>query len=199
MDLTGQLLVASSTVTDPIYSHGVCLIVHQDDSGVIGVMLNRPMQPHPGALLKTTGDKSNPRHRLAPEPDSSPADPIKPLGNVHFGGPLTGPVVAIHQMSQFAEAETGEGIYVAAERQHLEQLVTKQPCPYRLIVGHLGWDFEKLGEELKAGTWHLLPATADVVFCNATEMWPGLIRRATTRSMSHWLGLPDVIGVGELN
>ena len=196
--LTGRLLVASSTVSDPIYSRGVCLVVHQDDDQVIGVMLNRPMQPNPSAFLQMLEDEEEgiESDRMRPA-EPTPLDDS--LGTVHFGGPLSGPVVAIHQMSQYAEAETGEGIYVAAQKHHLEDLVRDQPCPYRLIVGHLAWDADKLQTELDAGVWHQLPATVDVVFCKADEMWPGLIRQATTRSVARWIGVPDAYGIGELN
>jgi putative transcriptional regulator len=118
---------------------------------------------------------------------------------LHFGGPLSGPVVAIHQMSQFAEAETGTGIYVAAQKQHLEDLIRRQVGPYRLIVGHLGWKTEELDGEIEAGIWHVVPATVDTVFSAATEMWPRLIRRATSSSMAKWIGAADVIGASELN
>jgi putative transcriptional regulator len=118
---------------------------------------------------------------------------------LHFGGPLSGPVVAIHQHSQYAEAETGDGIYVAAQKQHLEDLARQQPGPYRLIVGHLGWEFEQLETEIETGIWHVLPATTDSVFSSANEMWPRLIRRATSSSMARWLGIPDLVAAGELN
>ena len=197
--LTGNLLVASSIVGDPVYSRGVCLVVHQDDDGAIGVMLNRPMQPEPAAFMKMLGnDGDAPSNRLASTPGPS-SPPTNPLGTVHFGGPLSGPVVAIHPLSQYAEAETGQGIYVAAQKQNLEDLVREQPCPYRLIVGHLGWESGQLQAEIDAGIWHPMPATVDTVFRNAAEMWPGLIGRATSRSMARWIGVPDVIGAGELN
>jgi putative transcriptional regulator len=196
--LTGKLLVAASTSDDPIYSRGVCLVVHHDLSGAIGVMLNRPMQPDAAALMQLIGQEEDEGNRIAqavPPTGSAPA-----LGAVHFGGPLSGPVVAIHPLSQYGEAETGHGIYVAAQKEHLEQLVRQQPCPYRLIVGHLGWDADALQEELDAGLWHVIPATVDVVFCNAAQMWPGLIRAATSRSLAKWIGLPPAaIGAGELN
>ena len=195
--LTGRLLVASSISDDPVYSRGVCLVVHHDDDGVIGVMLNRPMQPSPAGLMQLIGKSKPTTNRLETAISETPA--ASPLGTVHFGGPLSGPVVAIHQMSQFGEAETGHGIYVAAQKQHLEELVRDQPCPYRLIVGHLGWETDDLQAELDAGIWHVLPATVDVVFCNAAEMWPRLIRPATTRSLTNWLGVPDATGAGELN
>ncbi|EMI17877.1 protein containing DUF179 [Rhodopirellula maiorica SM1] len=135
----------------------------------------------------------------SPSPSQGPPTPYSPVGMVHFGGPLSGPVVAIHQLSEYAEAETGHGIYVAAQKQHLEGLVNKQPGPYRLIIGHLGWETERLNAEVEAGLWHIVPATADVVFENADEMWPRLIRRATSRSVARWLGIPDMAGKAELN
>ncbi|GAA5506383.1 YqgE/AlgH family protein [Novipirellula caenicola] len=225
--LTGNLLVASSLATDPILSRGVCLLVHDDQESVIGVMLNRPMHPNPQALMAMLGEpmgSSTPETGTAapgkqdeesksrlpgsvqgqtvqgqPPASQGPATPYSPVGMVHFGGPLSGPVVAIHQLSEYAEAETGHGIYVAAQKQHLEGLVNKQPGPYRLIIGHLGWETERLNAELEAGLWHIVPATADVVFENADEMWPRLIRRATSRSVARWIGIPDMAGKAELN
>jgi putative transcriptional regulator len=189
---TGNLLVASSLVTDPVYAGGVCLLVHQDKENVIGVMLNRPMQPSPEAMLQMFGQQNEVKNRLAPQ--------VPALANsLHFGGPLSGPVVAIHQLSQCAEAETGNGIYVAAQKHHLEQLVRDHPSPYRLIVGHLGWEKDQLEAEIEAGIWHSIPATADSVFSSSGDMWQRLIQRATSNSMARWMNIPDVIGAGELN
>ena len=207
---TGNLLVASSLVTEPIYAGGVCLIVHQDSEHVIGVMLNRPMKPSAEMLMAMLGGKSAAQppadNRLGtPESTEAPQSEFQGdvgaggLGLVHFGGPLSGPVVAIHQNSQFAEAETGSGIYMAAQKQHLEDLVRRKPGPYRLIIGHLGWEIEQLQGEVEAGIWHLVPATVESVFASAGQMWPGLIRRATSRSMARWMGTADVIEAAELN
>ncbi len=224
--LPGHLLVASSLVTDPIYAGGVCLVMHQDDQHTIGVMLNRPLRPTPEALAEMFGVKKDERNRLSShdlesEPHGSDeASPevadaeqtsdgltisgvnlgkISPWRMVHFGGPLSGPVLAIHQESQFAEAETGIGIYVAAQKQHLEDLLRQEAGPYRLIVGHLGWQTEQIEQEIEAGAWHVVPATVEAVFSPAAEMWPRLIRRGTTNSLSKWIGVPDNIRAGELN
>ena len=213
--LTGQLLVASALVTEPMYAGGVCLIVHQDDENVLGVMMNRPLKPSPAALLKLLGKDTPdeisdlPTDLSSPESDlSDRLPPItlltesladSPLGMLHFGGPMPGPVVAIHQDQQQAEAETGMGIYVAAQKEHLENLVREKQLPFRLIVGHLNWKPEQLQHELAAGVWHPIPATPQTVFSPSDEMWPGIIRRATSNSMAKWLGIPDAAGVGELN
>ncbi|MDA8744477.1 YqgE/AlgH family protein [Rubripirellula amarantea] len=209
--LTGHLLVASSLVTDPIYAGGVCLVVHEDGGQVIGVMLNRPMKPSPEALLallknhqsadQDPPSKSESGNRLAP-----PSSPVQPspqslsiIESLHFGGPISGPVVAIHQDFKMAEAETGDGIYVAAQKHHLEQLVQERQTPFRLIVGHLDWTREQLNAEILAGIWHCVPATRQAVFAAPQDMWASVIRRATTNSMSRWLGLPDLINANELN
>lgn len=196
-DLTGQLLIASTIVEDPVYTRGVCLIVHQDDENVIGVMLNRPMQPAAGELLQAIVDDdpnldTSESNRIFPEASDS-------LGPIHFGGPLSGPVVAVHPLEQLAEAETGDGVYVAAQKEYLERLVRQQPCPYRLIVGHVSWQPEQLVHEIHSGLWHSIPATVDSVFSVTDQMWAKLARPATTQSLCKWLGVPNQKDMSELN
>ncbi len=210
----GQLLVASSTITDPMYANGVCLIVHNDETRVIGVMLNRPIEPNPeafGAILSETHSpeptEQQPRFSTntekieesdtnSPFEDSDLALSSRPL---HFGGPLSGPIVALHQIRDYAEAETGNGIYVAAQKEHLVELIRDQNGPFRLIVGHLGWNPEELDAEVAEGHWHVLPANVDDVFSSASDMWSCVIRRATNSSLAKWIGLPDANFAGELN
>ena len=239
--LIGNLLVASSLVQDPVMGQAVCLLVHQDENQSIGVMLNRPIQPNPQALLKMLGSQKLPPQNsvssqspggeaqstggetsssrldeqyFGPAMDDQSSELISAadadaeatlvnatanLGTVHFGGPLNGPVVAVHGSSEFAEAETGLGIYVAAQKPNLEGLVRGQDAPYRLIVGHIAWDNAQLQSEVDAGVWHTVPATTDAVFSNDQEMWPRLIRRATAKSVANWIGTPDVPMAAEVN
>lgn len=221
MSLVGNLLVASSLVDDPVLSKAVCLVVHEDDNGFVGVMLNRPIQPNPDALMQmlaaATDEDPESTSRFAPEDFGSEdfetdekfetqeiiqhtiASASQAVGPVHFGGPNNGPVVAIHGSSEFAEAETGRGIYVAAQKPNLEALVQNQSAPYRLIVGHIGWSPEKLLDEVDAGYWHIIPATTDAVFSRDQDMWPRLIRRATSNSVARWLGIPDAPFANQLN
>ena len=226
--LSGNLLVASSLVDDAFASQGVCLLVHHDADTAIGVMLNRPMRHDAGAMLKILSDASGdspqsaaadqrPASRLpkpaetdevdfpGQTPTSSggpgPARGSKPSAGhaLHFGGPLSGPVVAVHNLSEHAEAETGTGIYVAAERDHLEQIIRQNLGPYRLIVGHVGWQSDELLRQIESGLWHVLPATPEAVFASDNIMWPRLIRRATASSVASWLGVPDVPDAHQLN
>jgi putative transcriptional regulator len=165
--LVGNLLVASTLVDEPLFSRGVCLMVHHDESGAIGVMLNRPIMPPPQSLLKILNpgaDTSDAppaagggKSRLPTGAADSVSESIKVSageqigsapGMVHFGGPLSGPVVAVHSSLALAEVETGRGVYVAAQKDHLETLVRECPSDYRLIIGHAGWSAQQLAGEL---------------------------------------------------
>ncbi|MCC9599362.1 YqgE/AlgH family protein [Stieleria sp. JC731] len=233
--LVGKLLVASTTVQDPMLSRSVSLVVHQDAENVFAVLLNRPMAAPPALskMLQQVGNKATkPGSRIAesgtaansqnfeyPQPElgenlddddrqdlaaaemaSQMAHEVsKTLGTIHFGGPLSGPVVAVHGSSQLAEAETGEGVYVAADRTLLETLVKQKPAPYRLIVGHLGWTAQQLDAERHAGFWHVLDAREQDVFTQDEALWPTVIRRATTHSMTRWLGINQLPANVEAN
>jgi putative transcriptional regulator len=216
--LVGNLLVASTLVDEPLFSRGVCLLVHHDESGAIGVMLNRPIMPPPQALMKilnpdadgsdTPPAESGGKSRLPAGGVGGPGEAIEvsagePLGSapgmVHFGGPLSGPVVAVHSSLALAEVETGRGVYVAAQKDHLETLVRESRSAYRLIIGHAAWSVQQLTDELAAGFWHILPATPETVFPLHADLWPYLIRRATGASVAAWVGAPDTAGVTGLN
>ncbi|MEO9594701.1 YqgE/AlgH family protein [Rhodopirellula bahusiensis] len=119
--------------------------------------------------------------------------------SLHFGGPLSGPIVAVHSSRELAEAESGEGIFVAAQRENLEALMKSDEHPYRLIVGHLGWTAEQLETEIEEGIWHRVPATSDILNADDATMWPRMIRRATANSVARWLDTTDVPGSAELN
>jgi len=215
--LIGHVIVASTLVTESVFERGVLLMMHHDDSGAIGVMLNRPISPPPAELIRLItgqaddgslatpddepmGEKplvsepqpSGPRKRFeVPAATDKVATTNSPAEFVHFGGPLSGPVFAIHDTKSLAEGYTASGIYVAAQKESLEQLVRDKIGDYRLMIGHAGWTAGQLETEIDAGMWHILPASSDMIFGVDSDIWPMLIRRATASSISRWIGAPD--------
>lgn len=167
-----------STGPDPLVAEG---IVWSGDTGPGGGPTKQVV-----ALVGPPGD-----------PDASKLLSGKSL---HFGGPLSGPIVAIHGAAELAEAEAGEGIFVAAQRDNLEALLrSPQRGPYRLIVGHLGWTQEQLNNEIEAGVWHRMPANAGIISTEDALLWPKLIGTATAHSLSRWLGVSHVAEAHRLN
>lgn len=202
--LVGNLLVASTLVTESVFTRGVCLMMHHDSEGAIAVILNRPIWPPPTELIRMIvgepEDGDDMEETPAPHsrwdagdvaPVASGDSPPSASGMIHFGGPLSGPVLAIHGTMALAEAQTGNGIYVAAQKDHLEQLLRDKPSDYRLIIGHAGWTAGQLDTEIHAGLWHVVPATADMVFGAQSDLWPLLIGRATGSTLARWVGAPD--------
>jgi putative transcriptional regulator len=118
---------------------------------------------------------------------------------VHFGGPMSGPVVAVHGTRALAEAEAGQGVFMAAQREHLEELVKRGEGDFRLIIGHSAWTSAQLSEEFSAGYWHVLPATQETALPVRVDLWPHLIRRATGASVASWVGARDNGGWTGLN
>jgi putative transcriptional regulator len=179
----GQLLVASPSVVDPLFGRSVCLVMHHDADGAIGVLLNRPLQIGPNQLFQMLDSENASDSRLPTNP---------PRRAVHFGGPMAGPVVALHNQQGLAEAVTGSGVYLAAQKEHLQALVkTDTTASMRLIVGHAAWKSGQLEAEIEAGLWYLLPATADRVFKADDSMWAHLVRTGVGHSLASWVGVDD--------
>ncbi len=205
---TGDLLVASTEMPGGIFDRAVALLLYQDQQSVVGVMLNRPIQPAAGSITQpgnaspprlpanpTTEDGDDPAPGLMISVDQSDplAGQIMQTGVLHFGGPITGPLVAVHGLGDSDNPAAGAGIVVAAEREQLQELLRQHAGhpSLRLIVGHLGWSLEQLGAEIDGGIWHRLPATPEVLQSDDESMWPRLIRRATASSVARWIGAAD--------
>jgi putative transcriptional regulator len=172
--LTGSLIIAAPRLSEGMFFRSVCLVVHHDQDGAIGLMLNRPLAPDIPQLWQLLyGDTTPP-----PQPSDLP---------VHFGGPIAGPVMALHDQQQLAEAQTGNGIYVAAQRDHLQELLGKSHECVRLIVGHAGWSGGQLEKELADGYWYTLPATPEYVFEADDAMWSDLLAKGAALQLASWV------------
>ena len=44
-------MIASTVVPESVFSRAVCLMVHHDENGAIGVLLNRPVTAPPQSLI----------------------------------------------------------------------------------------------------------------------------------------------------
>lgn len=160
-NLSGCVLVAAPRLTDALFGRSVCLMLEHSDEGSVGLVLNRAFSSDVRGLWDqlTEGQES--------------AEP--PL-HLNFGGPVSGPVLAIHDHEPLAEAGNGAGVYVAAQVQNLKKLTTLSPEHYRLFVGHAAWKSGQLEHEIAEGYWYPLPASSDLVFSHESDMWPHGIR-----------------------
>jgi len=151
----GKLLVASPKLKDPNFAHSVVLVLQHNDEGAAGVVINRPTNGTISQLWQALSDQ-----------------PCHDSRQVHFGGPCGGPVVAIHDQSELADFEIDSGLYVAADRNRLQDLVDEAPADMRLFIGHAGWEPGQLEQELAQGSWLTADASPEIVFMDgADEVW----------------------------
>lgn len=158
--LVGRLLVASPTLANPYFARTAILIMEHHDQGAAGVVLNRPA----GHTIQQVWRQVS-------------TTPCARTQTFHVGGPLPGPMVALHRQKGLAEIDLGGDLYAAAQRSLLDQLVAEQTEPFRLFLGHAGWGQGQLEREVQRGVWMTLPASEVEVFAPETELWPEAVRQ----------------------
>ncbi len=177
MSLKGHFLIASSYLADPNFVQTVVLLVHHNEEGAFGVVLNRPAD----STVRDCWEKVS----------DTPCESEEPI---HVGGPVAGPLMAVHSDRSLAEMEIVPGVYFAAQRENLERLLQQGEHPYRLFVGHSGWGAGQLENELEQGAWLTVPASLEFVFLPAADLWKKVQNQAGAAmlgSMLHLANLPD--------
>lgn len=171
--LQGQLLVASPHLEDPNFVRTVVLLIQHSEEGAFGVVLNR-------ALSKTVQE-------LWADVGEEPCDNTHPL---YLGGPVEGPLLALHAREEWGEVEILPGVYFSAQKDHLEKLVAENDDQCLLFVGYSGWGGGQLEGELEQGAWFTTPAKAEYVFHpDAAELW-----KAVSREIGHTM-LHDMLQI----
>ena len=152
--LAGHLLVASPQLPDENFYRTVVLIIHHDEQGALGVVLNRPSDSRIRDVWEALSDE--------------PCDSDQPI---NVGGPVRGPLMAIHTNPEFSENEILPGVFFATHRESLNEIVREPEQPFRIYNGYSGWAAGQLEGELKAGGWMVIPATFGYVFGDPETMW----------------------------
>jgi len=175
--LEGQLLVATPQLLDPNFARTLVLLVQHTAQGAFGVVINRPIGKTVQELWREVG--------------SAPCRSRQPI---YLGGPVPGPLVALHNRPALAENQPAPGVFFAAKKQHLDQLVLDEEPAYKIFVGHSGWGAGQLENELAQGAWRTVPATPESVFSTDDSLWDVVFRqlgRSLLKSMLHIKDLPS--------
>jgi len=159
MDYSGKLLIATPSLLDENFHQSVVLLIRgNDDDGVLGLVLNRESSKTINELWQTIFEES-----------------CRTVGNLHIGGPVPGPLMALHTNADIGDFEVSPGVYCAASREALEVLAEGESIPFRFFVGNAGWGNGQLVREINEGAWYLAEASAEIVFADETEIWQELI------------------------
>lgn len=153
--LDGRLLVASPYLDDEQFAQTVVLVIHQQQGAACGLVLN-----HPTDLTVETVWRE-----VAETPCSSQQ-------RVNAGGPMSGPMIALHSHPNFADLRIAPRVFLSVQHDNLDWIVRHAESPYRLFVGAASWSSGQLEQELARGDWLVLPASHELVFGSADDLWP---------------------------
>jgi putative transcriptional regulator len=168
--LTGQLLVATNSrePSEPL-TEAVCLMVEHSERGAVGLVLNRSVASDLRELWNHLAQGM--------EHTSTPPD------RIYLGGPLNGPMVAVHDDATSADGGNGLGLFFSAQAETLRRLVVRPPLRCRLVVGCFQWQPGVLEEEITSSKWLVAPAIPELVFEDERLMWGRALQLAGNL---HW-------------
>lgn len=148
----GVLLAAGPSVTGFQFERSIVLVLHHDDNGSLGLIVNRPT-------------------RLSVTETFDGLDGLEAYeGRVYIGGPLD-PTRLLLLVNDTAgvidDSDPVFGpIHIAAStdivRGHAERLTSE--ATLRVYAGHVQWEPGQLEAEVAAGNWRVLPGSVETVF-----------------------------------
>jgi putative transcriptional regulator len=158
----GHFLVAAPHQLDPNFFQTVILVVEHTDRGAFGVIVNRPWEEADHLVAK--------RHvrRLYPQEARS-----------YFGGPVTGPLMALHAKASLGGTQLLPGVFFSAKEEKVLALMWQAQRPYKVFAGYAGWGPGQLDYEVELGVWRVVPATPEQIFSDSGDLWQQLSRQAS--------------------
>jgi putative transcriptional regulator len=157
---SGKLLVATAAVQGELFANTVVLLLHYDETGAFGLVVNRPTEVQPVEVL---GD------------DEAIAGYD---GTLFWGGPVHMDSLRALQLTDSPHGEAEkiiESVYLVSYDEALEEGPADM-SRLRLFIGYAGWAPGQLDSEMSRGSWRVLPASSELVFDqDPRTLWNRLI------------------------
>jgi putative transcriptional regulator len=171
----GHFLVAAPHQLDPNFIKVAILVIGHTDRGAFGVIVN--------GASKECGlfQQRNCRWRWAQKLRFT------------FGGPVTGPLMAVHANASLGEREFLPGVFFSAKEKNVFALMWQAEQPCKIFLGYAGWGPGQLDYEVQQGIWRVVPAALEQIFSEDHDLWEQLSRQASRlqlRSMFHVRHIP---------
>jgi len=159
----GRLLVATPVLADPNFERTVVLLLDHDESGSLGVVLNRPSPVPVGDVLAGW--------------DGLVAEP----GVLFHGGPVsTDSALAVATLATGDDPVGFRRLFDDTGIIDLDtptELLDAAIGGMRIFAGYAGWGDGQLAAEIEEGSWYVVPAEAGDVFGVPDGLWTRVLRR----------------------
>jgi len=165
---TPLLLIAMPQVQDRFFHKSVVLLIHHEDEGSVGLIVNRPTgiptrEILAGMEIPWQGGEAVMTHF---------GGPVQPqIGTVLFapqgGGNGNGFAAADPELE--AATPIAPGISLTQHIGDLGKLAARPPLRFRLLLGYAGWGEGQLMEEILRNDWLTAPVAVELVFADDPE------------------------------
>lgn len=168
--LAGQLLIASPYLSDRNFMRSVVMIVSHDDEGAFGLSLNRPTDRRLSEVVEL----------------SMPSTMSRDDDLIYEGGPVDGPLLALHDLAGVGTPVGGpaSNVWLTGDEDHLRLLLTRVDAQVRFIAHYSGWGPGQLDREMEVGGWLVCDAEEDLVFDDPDEIWESAVKRCGREILS---------------
>ncbi len=152
---------------DPNFRRAVVLLVHHDEDGTFGVVLNRVTEISALHLCSSIDiDWSG-----------------NPEAEIHWGGPVqpqTGWILLDEEEAPLGlenARNLAPGVTFAGSLDVLRRVASDPPERLRVMLGYAGWGGGQLELELAQGAWLVVPVVSEMIFdVDVDEMWAQAVR-----------------------
>jgi putative transcriptional regulator len=154
------LLVAMPQVLDPFFHRSVVLLVHHEDEGSFGFIVNRATGIRLEEILNGM------------EVDWQGVD----SDVAHFGGPVQPQLGTVlfspGEVETEAATEVHPGVSLTQHIGDLARLAETPPPQFRLFLGYAGWGAGQLMEEILRNDWLTAPVDSGLIFAiDPDQVW----------------------------
>ena len=170
--VAGRLLVATEDMKDPRFVRAVIYVVRHDETGALGLILNRPLARVAVAdLLKELGRGD---------------DGVKGTIQVHYGGPVARTQGFVLHTEDWRSTDTRvlDGGFAFTTSPLVVEAMARGTGPRRALfaLGYSGWAPRQLEAELAARAWITVTGDEALVFDDdlATKWDRAMARRRIT-------------------
>jgi len=190
MSLKGKVLIATKKMPDPTFREMLILIVKDDEDGAVGYCLNNSTNELVGELWG----------KLSQQNSNCEFTETNDKSRIQTGGPVFGPLTALHKLENASENEVVPGIYCSTSGEKVNEVVTSHTS-FRIYSGYSGWGKGQLKSEINRGSWHIIDFDEKFIFHTPeteVEVWKEATQQIS-QSFFCTLGIKNVPSDPSLN
>jgi len=168
--LVGRFLVATDEIRDPRFERSVIYMVNHGATGAMGLIVNRPIgEVSLARLLSGLGEE---------------AERVSGDIRMHYGGPVEPRQGFTLHTADYTGDDTvrvAAGIALSMNPEILRAIGTGTgPRRFLVALGYAGWAPGQLEDEIRRGSWEIVPADEAILFDDKYETkWERAMARRT--------------------